>query len=107
MKRSWLAQALWWVVISGCSGDDSLASPCGPRDELIGVWRRGDTALVIDLDATFTLRDSQRWRAGRYQVSDTLLRLLYDDGEAVDSRYCVTGARLQVGALGSPFEQVD
>ena len=92
---------------SGCFGDAVTAVPCGPRDELIGAWRRDATELVIDLDATFTLQDRQRRRAGRYQVSDTLLRLLYDDGEALDSRYCVTGPRLQVGALGAPYEQVE
>lgn len=107
MKRSRLVQALGWVLLTGCFGDAAPAAPCGARDELVGAWQRGDTELVIDLDATFTLHDRQLRRAGRYQVSDTLLRLLYDDGEAIDSGYCVMGQRLQISALGAPFEQVD
>lgn len=101
----------------GCGGGalDDASGTCGPREDLIGGWRSADgTELRIELDATFVLQKSGLVRSGRYQVSDTLLRLIFERGadpkaktEALlESSYCVGEGRLVIKELGT-FVQTD
>lgn len=111
-----LAGVFGWLAM-GCGGGalDDGGGECGPREDLIGGWRSADgTELRIELDATFELRKGGLVRGGRYQVSDTLLRLIFESGadpkaktEALlESRYCVSNAGLSIAALGM-FTQTD
>lgn len=120
IRAVWLVTVLAGVfggLAMGCGGGalDDGGGACGPREDLIGGWRSADgTELRIELDATFELQKDGLVRGGHYQVSDTLLRLIFESGadpkaktEALlESGYCVADGRLAITKLGT-FAQTD
>ena len=99
------------LATTGCGGGafDADVPRCGPREDLVGEWQRTSdgTFLRIDLDASFAIERAGQLGTGRYEVSDTMLRLILDQPRAtkVESSYCVQRSRLSIPALGASFEQ--
>jgi hypothetical protein len=105
-------RSLWGfvVLVSLALGCGATERPlrCGPREDLIGAWRRsGDGAeLRLELDATFELEEAGVVRLGRYLVDDRWLYLHYA-GSIVGSPYCVERERLVMPELGGGFVQLE
>ncbi len=106
-----LVDVTFAVVLAGCEPAVSALGPCGPREDLIGGWRRSSdgATLRIELDGSFEHLRSGVAQRGRYQVSDTLIRLLVEQPAVakIESGYCVAGGRLGIEALGEAYDQTD